>query len=305
MLKKILIPGLTFALSIFPMAGWALSSGVTVENTLAFTSNASFTAIPEADFFDRIGATARFPISNASNRFSARYTQYFSETQNNLLALDYAASWKSTEGTTYEVRLLNRSYVTQEVGTTDQGFSRFGVAINGTWAPGVSRWTFRPEGEVDYYPGSSRTDFMGSFLFEHELFEEDSDASLSIGFTPGLNLSTESDFSRASFNGSIYFDHPVGATSLWGLSLDLTYSAYLAREASSTVLSGRKGRSSITLTTKESTWLVSTGVYWSTTLARDWEFRTDGLVSFQDSKSGTYNFSELQLLAAIRWRLGR
>lgn len=307
MLKRHILMGLTCALPVLPATGWALtSSSVTAENTLGFTSNASLSSTPDADLFDRVGATVRFPVGETANRFSARYTHYFSESQNNLLALDAASGWKSASATAHEVRLFSRSFVEQEVGTTDQSFSRYGAAWNAAWTPGESRWTFRPELEMDHYPGLGRADFITSFQFEHEFLGADSDSSLNVSFTPGANLSTTSDFSRAYLNAGVYHDRPAGEDAYWGFSLDLLYNFYLARESSTSVLTGRKGKNDTlaSFSSKESTWMLSPDLYWSKSLSRAWEFRAEILGNFQSSKSGTYDFSEAQALATIRWRLG-
>lgn len=310
MINKLVILGLTAAASVFPAAGWALTSPVTTtlsaDNTLGFTSNASLSATPVADFYDRVGATLRFPVGSQTHRFSARYTQYFSETQNNLLALDYAAGWKASTATQHEVRVFTRNFVNEEVGTTDQAFSRFGAAWNASWAPSPgSSWTFRPEVEIDHYSAQGRSDLIGGFQFEHDFLGGDSDASLSLGLTPGANLSTTSDFSRAYVNIALTGDWPSGEDAFWGASLDLTYSHYLARESSASVLSGRKKNSLLTtITSKESTWLVTPDLYWSKALSKSWDFRAEALANFQNSASGSYDFREVQFLATIRWRLG-
>jgi hypothetical protein len=287
------------------------------ESSLAFDSALGFTT--KANLSDvgaesvqrlKVGGVYRFPVSTGQGRFSLGITDYFKRSENDLLSADLGNTWGAdggmgTDAKTYGLRFSLRKYLKQELGTTDQAFTHYGLIGHTTFGvKGTPTLKFKPTADVEYYPGGSRTDFEGYVRGDYDPNATISGGGIHFSFSPGLLVSTSSDFSKMYLALSAGYDRPINDDSEWGVDLTLTPSFYLSRSTTSTVLVGRGKKTSTALVTeKESTTYLSPEFWYSKMLSSAWEFRAEAFARFQSSKSGSYNYKEFQTLASIRYRV--
>lgn len=299
-----------FVLCLVFIAGQriALAAGTSLEfeSALGYTTNADLASEGAvSDGILRVGGYAGFPLSNTQARASIRFADYMKRDANDLLSIDLGTKWaldsKDKSARSFDVRFVLRDYVHEEVGTTDVGFTHYGVIGRYGWNSSFSGedvLRISPQVDVEHYTKfSNRNDIDLSIRFEKEsLFDFE--------FTPGLLLSTESDFSKVYLFASANYEKSIDDVTTWGAFLSLTPSLYTSRETDSVVLATgrRRNLTSMSIRAKETTLLISPGVWWSRELSPLWEFRADSFLSRQTSKSGTYDYTELQAAASIRYR---
>jgi hypothetical protein len=296
--------------------GWA-ASGLSLDSSAAYTTNANLVQTgEESDTILRIGGIWRAPLAKGNTRLSLRYADYLKRSENDLLSTDFGYAWKAdaarnTPARTYELRFAARNYVRENVGTTDQGFTHYGLIGKATLVPDAKSafWSYTPQIDFEYYPYASRSDFDLSFRIEYDSLSGETERGFSLSATPGLLYSTTRDFSKAYLALAADYEAPIDEKSAWGVGLGVMPSFYLSRVTSSTVLTtsrGRKGAvstSSTVVTEKESTTWISPSAWYSRTLSTDWAARFEVFGNFQSSKSDTYNYSETQILASLRYRV--
>lgn len=283
------------------------------DSVLGGTSNANLTQDnPTSDRILKLGGVARFPIEQTNARLSLRYTDYAKENGNDLFSADLGTSGipGSDPSRTYGVRLSLRNYVHDDVGSTDEGFTHYGVMGNAHWDGGASKngaWTYTPQVDFQHYPNfASRNDLDLSFRIDYELLSTQSGPEVLIGLTPALLLSSVGDFSKFSVLFSADYERPLGEDSKWGAYAGILPTRYLSRETTSTVLliKGRKATTTLT-PVKETTFLFSPGIWWSKNLSSQFEFRSELSGAFQNSKSDSINYREFQAFAAIHFYPGQ
>jgi hypothetical protein len=313
MMKRTFLFALTaFALSIESQAA---PQSLTLDASAAYTTNANLVDTgADSDAILRAGGTWRFPLAQTDGRFALHYSDYIDHSENDLVAVDFGSSWKAAGGKPgssqiFDLRLTGRNYVRNDVGTTDQSFTHYGVIGSTTLSMGgtPSLWTYTPQADVQYYPGLDRTDFDFSLRLEYDSLVGDIEKGFIYSATPGLLYSTSGDFSKAYLALAVDYEAPIDAVSTWGAGLGLKPSYYLNRETTSTVLTTSRGRrgttttGTSTVTEKESTLLISPSAWYTRKLSRDWRTNFEVFGNFQSSKSETYNFKEIQLLASLRY----
>jgi hypothetical protein len=296
--------------------GWA-AGGLSLDSGVAYTSNANLVQTgAESDTILRLGGVWRGPIQSGTSRVSLRYADYLKRSENDLLSSDFAYAWKAeapkkAASLTYEMRFAARNYVRENVGTTDQGFTHYGLIGNATFTPETKSpaWNYVPQIDFEFYPYADRSDFDVSFRIEYDTLSGDVERGFTLSATPGLLYSTASDFSKAYLALAVDYEAPLDEKSTWGIGLGVMPSLYLSRATTSTVLTtsrGKKGAvstSSTVVTEKESTTWISPNAWYSRTLSSDWIARVEIFGNFQSSKSDTYNFRETQILASLRYRV--
>ena len=286
-------------------------SHLAFDSALGFTSNANLVQDnPDSDLIGKAGGTYRFPLADLTNRFSLRYSAYAKQIKNDIFAADLASSWSElTSGKPskkYELGVSLRDYVNSAVGTTDQGFTHLGVMGSMKWV--YAHWSYGPQMDIEIYPSdAARTDFGLLFPIDYDFPSSDSKSDLSIGLSPEILWSTTADYSKILLSLSADYDTFISETSNWGASFTVTPTFYLSRltTATTTLLAGKKKAPPILFSSsdKESLFFLSPGVWWSKDISSDWEFRLEGLLNFQTSRSDTFNYTEAQVFASLRFRM--
>lgn len=298
-------------------AGAALSGDLTLDSGLAYTTNANLVQTnPESDAIVKVGGAWRFPFSKGSGRLSLRYSDYLKHSENDLLSCDLSTSWKTDAPTgtptrTYGLRFQTRNYLKQDVGTTDQGFTHYGMVGNITFNPSSaeSAWSYTPQFDIEYYPNLKRTDLDLSFSAEYDSFSDDVEQEFSLSLTPGFLFSTSNEFSKAYLSLSADYEASLNESSTWGSGIEIIPSIYLSRATESTVLTTvrkKRGLGSTTATViseKEVTLLFSPLIWYSHLLSSDWQARFELFGNFQNSKSDTYNYREFLMLGSLQYRI--
>lgn len=315
MFSWIFILGLAFVAG--PSLAFAAGTTLEFESGLAYTSNADLASTGAvSDGVFRVGGYAGFPLASTQSRASVRFADYMKRDDNDLLSVDFGSKWalekksvKDDSVRTFDLRIVLRDYVHEQAGTSDVGFTHYGVVGRYGWRKdlaGGDEFRISPMVDVEHYPKfSNRNDVDLSVRFQRLLYGKSGKESFfDLELSPGLLVSTESDFSKAYLFVSANYESPIDERTSWGAFFSLTPSFYTSRSTDSVVLVNGRGRnaSTTTVTEKESTLLVSPGVWWSRRLSVAWEFRADSFLSVQTSKSGTYEFTELQAAASIRYR---
>lgn len=283
-------------------------SSLALDSALGFTTNANLADTgAESDQIWKVGGIYRFPVATGQGRFSLGYTDYFKRSENDLLSADLGHSWSladAGDAKTYGLRFSLRKYLKQELGTTDQAFTHYGLIGHMGFGPKAQpAWKFTPTADVEYYPGSSRTDFEFFFRADYDPTLVLTEGGFQFSASPGLLVSTKSDFSKIYFALSAGYENPIDENTEWGIDFTLTPSFYLSRSTSSTVLVGRGKKVTTSLVSeKESTTYLSPEIWVSKALSEHWEMRAEAFARFQSSKSRTFNYSEFQTLASIRYR---
>lgn len=314
-MKKILILGL--ALTAGPRIAFAAGTTLDFESGLGFTSNADLAsegAVGDGIF--RVAGYAGFPIAETQARASVRFADYVKRDNNDLLSLDFGTKWElagkganDSAVRSFDLRVAVRDYVHEQAATTDVGFTHYGVIGRYIWRKDLAdgdEFRVSPQVDVEHYPKfSNRNDVDLMVRFQRLLYSKKAKESFfDFEVSPGLLVSTASEFSKYYLAASVNYEAPIDDLTTWGAFFNLTPSFYTSRETDSVVLStGRKrNATTVTVTEKERTLLVSPGVFWSRRLSVAWEFRADSVLNVQSSKSGTYGFTELQATASIRYR---
>jgi hypothetical protein len=313
-MKRTLLLGIS-ALA-FSFEGEAAPQSLTLDASTAYTTNANLVQTgEESDAIIRAGGLWRFPLGETEGRFALHYSDYLRNSENDLVAADLGSSWKAAAAKrgslqTFDLRFSARNFVRDDVGTTDQAFTHYGIIGSTTLTPGGERsfLSYTPQIDVEYYPGGDRTDFDLSFRIEHDSLSAGAERGFVFSAVPGLLYSTSGDFSKAYLALTADYEAPIDAASMWGAGLGLKPSFYLERETTSTVLTTSRGRrgatttSSSLVTEKESTTLITPNAWYARSLSPDWRAHFEVFGSFQSSKSDTYDYNEIQLLASLRYR---
>lgn len=304
-------PALSLALTcLILMIGHGIAraeSTAAFDSALGFTSNANLSSDqPISDFIFDLGASTDFTALDTNAFASARFSNYSKFNSNDLLSLDLGGKW-SADQKTYLLKASLKDYVSESPATTDQGFSNFSISGNirsKEKAENSRYWKMGPSGTTRfYYSSSSRFDFDFSYLFENG-FSQDSGFTFSA--TPGLLISSDSEFSRLHLTLSAFYDDYSSANGAWGLRLDCVPSLYLNRSAGetiSTIPRSKKGAAAVTLPQKESLFLVSPGIWKSWDLSESFELRADANLNLQTSKSGEYDYQEFLSLISLSYFL--
>lgn len=306
----------TAALAVLLLLGSVSASAApsfSFESALGVTSNANLVQEnPSSDRILKLGGLTRFPLLKSNGRFSLRYTDYAKESGNDLFSADLGVSGLPSHvpSSTYGARLSLRDYVKDDVGSTDEGFTHYGVIGNATLDGGVSKhgtWTYTPQVDLEHYPRfSSRNDLELSFRAEYEMLSVKHQADVSFGLTPALLVSSMGDFSKISVQFSADYEQEIGDDSKWGAYAGLLPTRYLSRETTSTALLIRGRKTTVTnLSAKETTLLFSPGIWWSKNLSSEFEFRTELSANFQNSKSDSFNYREFQAFASLHFYPGQ
>lgn len=292
-------------------------SSLAFDSALGLTSNGDLSATnPVGDRIFTVGGVSRFDLGQSAMRAALKYTGYAKLIENDLISADFGTSWKSggkvKSAPTYSVKATLRDYLHDAPASTDQGFTHFGLRADANWKSSLSaqnEWTFNPAVELEHYPSYfNRSDVDLSFLFELSTALT-AESNLSVGVTPGLLISTLSDFSKLSLIFSIDYDQTLQQEMAWGAGAYLTPGFYLSRLASatSTIVVRSKGKSAgstaLLASQKETTFTFSPNLWWSKELNDSFNLRLETALNIQKSKSGSYNYSEVQAFAAIHYRV--
>jgi hypothetical protein len=290
-------------------------SNLAFDSALGVTSNADLSATnPVADRIFTVGGVAKFSGEGSTVRTALKYTDYAKTIENDLLSADIGETWKrdpEQNAKEFGLKLIFRDYLHDAPASTDQGFTHFGLAGDLSWRVKQSlqtEWLFAPRVEIEHYPSYfNRTDFGLSFLFEHTNALS-SESNLTISASPDLLLSTLGDFSKLSFVFTLDYDQMINEETSWGAGVFLIPGFYLSRLASATSSivtrsKGKAGSSTSIITSKtESTVTLSPNIWWSKELTESFDLRLESSLNFQSSKSGSYDYSEIQAFAAIHYR---
>ena len=292
-------------------------SGLAFDSALGVTSNADLSATNTVgDRIFTVGGVYRFNSKQSAMRAALKYTDYAKSIENDLLSVDFGTSWKSHDkdqnAPTYSLKSILRHYLHNAPASTDQGFTHFGLSADANWKLGQSsqsEWTLGPRIELDHYPSYfNRSDVDGSFLFELSTALTP-ESNFSVGLTPDLLVSTLSDFSKISLMLSLDYDQMLKQEMSWGAGAYLTPALYLSRLASATsaIVTRSKGKAAQSTTLlasqKESTFTFSPNLWWSKELSDSFDLRLETSMNIQKSKSGSYDYSEIEAFASIHYRV--
>ncbi len=291
-------------------------SSLAFDSALGFTTNGYLTADnPISDRIFSVSGTSRFGLGETSARAFLKFTDFGTLNDNDLVSADFGTSFKKSShpnAPTYGLRASLRNYIRDAPASTDQGFTHFGVIGTATWqssTPNSNQWLIVSRADLEYFPSYfQRTDADLSVQCEYSIAQSPT-SNLAFGLTPDLIVSTQSDFSKFLILFSVDYDQTLANEMSWGASATAAPALYLSRTTNTTAtIVTRSGRnrstpSTVSTSEKESTFTLTPSVWWAKELTEAWELRLESNLNLQSSKSGTYNFSELQAFVAIHYRV--